>query len=44
MTREEKQSKEDTVQKCPKCDEINMHYDRINRVWQCLSCGNVEEE
>lgn len=38
------QLKEDTIRKCPNCEEINLRYDKINRVWQCLSCGYIEEE
>lgn len=36
--------KEDTKRKCPKCDEENMIWDDIYEMWQCLSCGNREND
>lgn len=41
---EEKTSKEDSVIKCPNCDEENMYWDEIKKIWQCLSCGYIIEE
>jgi len=42
MTENEK-SKEDSTLKCPNCDEVNMVFDVIEQIWQCLSCGYTEE-
>ena len=36
-------SKEDSTIKCPNCDEVNMKFDVIEQMWQCLSCGHREE-
>jgi len=35
--------KEDSTIKCPNCDEVNMKFDVIEQIWQCLSCGHREE-
>ena len=37
-------NKEDSTIKCPACDEVNMRWDVVEQLWQCLSCGRREEE
>jgi ribosomal protein S27E len=39
-----KDEKEDSTIKCPNCDELNMVWDEVNQMWQCLSCGHRETE
>ena len=36
--------KKDSVLKCPVCDELNMHWNEIENLWQCLNCGYRIEE
>jgi len=39
----EDENKEDSTIKCPNCDEVNMQFDVVTQMWQCLSCGHREE-
>jgi len=38
-----KEDKVDSTIKCPNCDEVNMQFDVVAQMWQCLSCGHREE-
>ena len=39
----EDKTKVDSTIKCPNCDEVNMKFDVVEQMWQCLSCGHREE-
>jgi uncharacterized protein (DUF983 family) len=40
----EENSKEDSVIRCPNCEEENMRWDVLKQMWQCLSCGHRIKE
>ena len=39
----EEDEKIDSTIECPKCGEVNMVFDVVEQIWQCLSCGHREE-